>query len=143
MCIVELFYLFFFFKHKTAYEMRIRDCSSDVCSSDLHLRRCSRKSRPDLKETADKCPKLPGDFPERSADSTIAAALPDQLTYTVDLRRNLGKRGTPLGGGQQANEIGRAHVCTPVTNAHLVCRLLLDKKLQQHQTRLELHNIRL
>src|SRR3546814_5411851 len=22
-------------------------------------------------------------------------------------------------------EIGRAHVCTPVTNAHLVCRLLL------------------
>src|SRR3546814_4651429 len=25
-------------------------------------------------------------------------------------------------------EIGRAHVCTPVTNAHLVCRLLLAKK---------------
>src|SRR3546814_1399015 len=27
--------LFFFFKHKTAYEMRISDWSSDVCSSDL------------------------------------------------------------------------------------------------------------
>src|SRR3546814_7431340 len=26
------------------------------------------------------------------------------------------------------DEIGRAHVCTPVTNAHLVCSLLLDKK---------------
>src|SRR3546814_1938994 len=26
---------FFFFKHKTAYKMRIRDWSSDVCSSDL------------------------------------------------------------------------------------------------------------
>src|SRR3546814_3095553 len=25
-------------------------------------------------------------------------------------------------------EIGRAHVCTPVTNAQLVCRLLLSKK---------------
>src|SRR3546814_8341251 len=25
-------------------------------------------------------------------------------------------------------QIGRAHVCTPVTNAHLVCRLLLAKK---------------
>src|SRR3546814_10349227 len=24
-------------------------------------------------------------------------------------------------------ENGRAHVCTPVTNAHLVCRLLLEK----------------
>src|SRR3546814_2701944 len=26
----------FFFKQKTAYEMRISDWSSDVCSSDLH-----------------------------------------------------------------------------------------------------------
>src|SRR3546814_11906469 len=32
--------LFFFFKQKTAYEMRISDWSSDVCSSDLrHQRR--------------------------------------------------------------------------------------------------------
>src|SRR3546814_20574625 len=30
--------LFFFFKQKTAYEMRISDWSSDVCSSDLLLR---------------------------------------------------------------------------------------------------------
>src|SRR3546814_19514555 len=31
--------LFFFFKQKTAYEMRISDWSSDVCSSDLKSRR--------------------------------------------------------------------------------------------------------
>src|SRR3546814_5306181 len=30
-----LFVIFFFFKQKTAYEMRISDWSSDVCSSDL------------------------------------------------------------------------------------------------------------
>src|SRR6184192_184212 len=30
-----LFYCFFFFKQKTAYEMSIGDWSSDVCSSDL------------------------------------------------------------------------------------------------------------
>src|SRR3546814_5161936 len=30
---------FFFFKQKTAYEMRISDWSSDVCSSDLWIRR--------------------------------------------------------------------------------------------------------
>src|SRR3546814_5144691 len=30
--------LFFFFKQKTAYEMRISDWSSDVCSSDLSYR---------------------------------------------------------------------------------------------------------
>src|SRR3546814_6102564 len=29
--------LFFFFKQKTAYEMRISDWSSDVCSSDLRV----------------------------------------------------------------------------------------------------------
>src|SRR3546814_4393771 len=29
-------HFFFFFKQKTAYEMRISDWSSDVCSSDLH-----------------------------------------------------------------------------------------------------------
>src|SRR3546814_18615245 len=34
MVVVGLF-LFFFFKQKTAYEMRISDWSSDVCSSDL------------------------------------------------------------------------------------------------------------
>src|SRR3546814_2521573 len=32
MCIFDVF---FFFKQKTAYEMRISDWSSDVCSSDL------------------------------------------------------------------------------------------------------------
>src|SRR3546814_6781889 len=42
MIVDELFYFcfvvyvyFFFFKQKTAYEMRISDWSSDVCSSDL------------------------------------------------------------------------------------------------------------
>src|SRR3546814_1748912 len=29
--------IFFFFKQKTAFEMRISDWSSDVCSSDLQL----------------------------------------------------------------------------------------------------------
>src|SRR3546814_6605585 len=29
--------MFFFFKQKTAYEMRISDWSSDVCSSDLQI----------------------------------------------------------------------------------------------------------
>src|SRR3546814_7175550 len=32
-----MFCFFFFFKQKTAYEMRISDWSSDVCSSDLMM----------------------------------------------------------------------------------------------------------
>src|SRR3546814_9837451 len=31
-------------------------------------------------------------------------------------------------------QIGRAHVCTPVTNAHLVCRLQLEQKNQDRST---------
>src|SRR3546814_4160010 len=42
-------YFFFFFKQKTAYEMRISDWSSDVCSSDLpspfHPRRRADEGR--------------------------------------------------------------------------------------------------
>src|SRR3546814_5679352 len=38
----------------------------------------------------------------------------------------------PQGGAEDPAyaraEIGRAHVWTPVTNAHLVCRLLLEKR---------------
>src|SRR3546814_6041361 len=42
-CVLCTFYywcfsFFFFFKQKTAYEMRISDWSSDVCSSDLATR---------------------------------------------------------------------------------------------------------
>src|SRR3546814_8906738 len=39
---------FFFFKQKTAYEMRISDWSSDVCSSDL----C--KQPPSIRQTANR-----------------------------------------------------------------------------------------
>src|SRR3546814_10742285 len=44
MCVVRL--SFFVFKQKTAYEMRISDWSSDVCSSDLFpvLAGCQRKT---------------------------------------------------------------------------------------------------
>src|SRR3546814_9829873 len=35
-CTIVFFLCVFFFKQKTAYEMRISDWSSDVCSSDLN-----------------------------------------------------------------------------------------------------------
>src|SRR3546814_2729253 len=37
MLILSQIFIFFFFKQKTAYEMRISDWSSDVCSSDLTI----------------------------------------------------------------------------------------------------------
>src|SRR3546814_1805942 len=55
---------FFFFKQKTAYEMRISDWSSDVCSSDLDLydARCRGgrfyASKSDVRERQIDCARL-------------------------------------------------------------------------------------
>src|SRR3546814_8335244 len=40
----------------------------------------------------------------------------------------VGSREMQLAMCRSIAEIGSAHVCTPVTNAPLVCRLLLEKK---------------
>src|SRR3546814_6539772 len=51
----------------------------------------------------------------------------DNLVFVVNC--NLQRLDGPVrGNGQIIQEIGRAHVCTPVTTAHLVCRLLLEQK---------------
>src|SRR3546814_7341044 len=38
LCLFRMLFVVFFFKQKTAYEMRISDWSSDVCSSDLSMK---------------------------------------------------------------------------------------------------------
>src|SRR3546814_1727162 len=48
-------FCFFFFKQKTAYEMRISDWSSDVCSSDLVLAR-NRRVNDKARRRLDRCP---------------------------------------------------------------------------------------
>src|SRR3546814_5212676 len=45
-CCVGSICFFFFFKQKTAYEMRISDWSSDVCSSDLREQQRAGGGRP-------------------------------------------------------------------------------------------------
>src|SRR3546814_7682544 len=82
--------LLFFFKQKTAYEMRISDWSSDVCSSDLR----SRDS------TASHTPK-----PNRPSPSSATTTL-----ASVKLRGRSGERGGGVAGTQQSvrRGIGRA-----------------------------------
>src|SRR3546814_8893523 len=60
--IIVVYCLFFFFKQKTAYEMRISDWSSDVCSSDLRQRTAPR-----------------------DPSSAIAAIRKDRLRRAIDL----------------------------------------------------------
>src|SRR3546814_2968595 len=57
--------------------------------------------------------------------SPAATVATTRVAFTKCLRDDMKK-------ALEAKEIGRAHVLTPVTNAHLLCRLLLEKKNQRH-----------
>src|SRR3546814_9104142 len=59
------------------------------------------------------------------ASATRALSSPE-TERILRIRRIESSSARPSASGV-APEIGRAHVCTPVTNAHLVCRLLLEK----------------
>src|SRR3546814_9912283 len=77
----HLSWFFFFFKQKTAYEMRISDWSSDVCSSDLAPP--SDPSTPPSDPTAPP----PGDTATPPADdsaSSSGAATPEQVAQIVN-----------------------------------------------------------
>src|SRR3546814_3375983 len=126
----------FFFKQKTAYEMRISDWSSDVCSSDLTttLRSCAALSvageigisnwhparRPLVQMTLvavlPLCGKLTSITSPISSGALLSTSMP-----VAEILWTSASISAPV-------EIGRAHVWTPVTNAQLVCRLLLEKK---------------
>src|SRR3546814_10884626 len=56
MSVLLYWFVMFFFKQKTAYEMRISDWSSDVCSSDLDVERprVRRAIRPDQPRAVDR-----------------------------------------------------------------------------------------
>src|SRR3546814_4114779 len=57
--------VFFFFKQKTAYEMRISDWSSDVCSSDL---------APPIPSLLDRLERQPADIVQRDGHALGRAA---------------------------------------------------------------------
>src|SRR3546814_4556456 len=67
---------FFFFKQKTAYEMRISDWSSDVCSSDLSMDAASHENRKAIVAEIDELAK---DYEKRGMTVTFLA--PDQPEY--------------------------------------------------------------
>src|SRR3546814_1054352 len=104
----------FFFKQKTAYEMRISDWSSDVCSSDLcavvyqarrELSGGAADSTPrfDREVAARRC--RPPDQPE--GDRGIETACREQCSLKQHVETNI---PSFLFGGVDFDQIGRAHV---------------------------------
>src|SRR3546814_2061123 len=87
-----MFVFFFFFKQKTAYEMRISDWSSDVCSSDLQRQGLLRS----LREAGR----------TRHQGRSPDAARTDLPLPAPDIAQ--GAPAVPGGGGCLVPEIGRA-----------------------------------
>src|SRR3546814_10386589 len=99
--------MFFFFKQKTAYEMRISDWSSDVCSSDLLVYLGLRALRAAVKPTAadDTLPTAAAASPLRVYHQAVITNLlnPKVIVFYLAL---LPQFVSPALGP----EIGRAHV---------------------------------
>src|SRR3546814_8270119 len=72
-----------------------------------------------------------------ATSSGIASVSAQSPPPTPKSRRFTVALPASTGAAPGVQEIGRAHVCTPVTNAHLVCRLLLENKHTMHK-----HNIK-
>src|SRR3546814_7422997 len=108
MCIGFQYVVFFFFKQKPAYEMRISDWSSDVCSSDL----CDpgagdrRQGRPRRLEPADM---MGRDMTWRTAIATLLLALLPTAAFAspaeVEASFEAYKQALIEGDGKTASEL--------------------------------------
>src|SRR3546814_1503118 len=141
LCVVCYVFVFFF-KQKTAYEMRISDWSSDVCSSDLagdaeQVRPIRLPVEGSVRVSVDGIETAAFLITDDGAVSLDAAPGPGiavraGFQFDVPVRfaedRLEASRATFLAGELASVQIGRAHVWTPVNNSHLVCRILLEKK---------------
>src|SRR3546814_6357515 len=122
--------------------MRISDWSSDVCSSDLGCAIYAGRASPARSHRAVRLwperwvagfarggvtwgrrvtPRSRSSTPLRSADGSLPSRL--SAAFAVLLRLRPSDRSEEHTSG------------TPVTNAHLVCRLLLEKKKKTHTLR--------
>src|SRR3546814_11352948 len=112
--------VFFFLKQKTAYEVRISDCSSDVCSSDLRpcTSPCATQDRPacagrSLLEQAYRGQRLRAPEPCRR----VRPAHPPPVRNCASSTRAVIRSGPPR---TTAFELGAAS--PPRTHAHLLRR---------------------
>src|SRR3546814_9979520 len=130
--------------------MRISDWSSDVCSSDRLAANIARRVD-HARDQLGRCREIAGNFREAERVQTLPQFLRlharriDGGREQAPSRRALRVlRHLPpvIGTAEKARrviiaaamlllfEIGRAHVCTTVTNAQLVCRILTENKQQ-------------
>src|SRR3546814_517414 len=99
-------FLFFFFKQKTAYEMRISDWSSDVCSSDLIWQHSSRNARREASRTTG-CGRAPSAC-SRSCADTLRSMPPSGLASASFGPELAARADIILDAGLRAERVDRA-----------------------------------
>src|SRR3546814_6074114 len=93
-----MFLFFFFFKQKTAYEMRISDWSSDVCSSDLHDH--DRQRSPYDRDHRE------GDEDDRHAEPDTDDKADDQVDFAAEVAGRNFQRGAESARDEEDAEGG-------------------------------------
>src|SRR3546814_3703626 len=149
-----------FSKQKTAYELRISDWSSDVCSSDLaqplagkdREHRAQRQALIIFEEQRrhpkgkaerkghDRDPAVVGEeIGRKDMQRALVLArgcwtVAERSAQKFDAGARVAAARHPFRNEMEIPvEIGGAHVSTPVTNSHLECPLLLEKKKEDHK----------
>src|SRR3546814_19794656 len=109
MCVIV-----FFFKQKTAYEMRISDWSSDVCSSDLRISVCGRRLRGrDDRRRADGRRRPPS----RSSGAVARRDLDPDADVAAGIEACDAGTGAPKRGTERADlHAGHTRRCPPRTS---------------------------
>src|SRR3546814_4108005 len=110
-------WVFFFFKQKTAYEMRISDWSSDVCSSDLAPAFAEQSTEAEMLVTGIKVVDLLAPYARGGKIGLFGGVGVGKTVLIQELINNVAKThgGYSMFAGvgertREGNEIGRAHV---------------------------------
>src|SRR3546814_5428684 len=122
-----VWYVFFFFKQKTAYERRISDWSSDVCSSDLvgnsalPLAHALRLETIPVSRVENMC--ATGTEALRAAVYAVASGAIDfGLALGVEKLKDTGYGGLPLRTKGLANDLWMPYGSAPGTFAQQIGR---------------------
>src|SRR3546814_2656818 len=119
-----MLFIIFFFKQKTAYEMRISDWSSDVCSSDLPAPR--RRA-------------APARWPHNAASAASGTSRTDRArrragrsTRRRPARRAAAARSSARGGERFRSEEHTSELQSLMRNSYAVFCLKKKNKNKQH-----------
>src|SRR3546814_14690989 len=118
---------FFFFKQKTAYEMRISDWSSDVCSSDLFHRLAVPQQPHHLHQLDVEARPSPGQRLHRGDDPLDRAG----MVRAPDVDQRVGALGLLVMIGEVGAEIGPLPVRLPYRPILVVAE---TRRTEQHRT---------